>query len=152
MTNAYTRAYTEVLEILSHFSKEEYAKIPTKKIEFYRSNMDKKYNYKNIEFGFEIRNETMSQEFIKKVCSMILITLFRDYFASEKQKIALKKLLNQNQLKEEQEKIQKYDSNSMFKDKKNKTENMQLKQVSVTKYEESFFSKIFNKIKKIFNK
>ena len=40
----------------------------------------------------------------------------------------------------------------MFKDKKNKTENMQLKQVSVTKYEESFFSKIFNKIKKIFNK
>ena len=46
MTNAYTRAYTEVLEILSHFSKEEYAKIPTKKIEFYRSNMDKKYNYK----------------------------------------------------------------------------------------------------------
>ena len=45
MTNAYTRAYTEVLEILSHFSKEEYAKIPTKKIEFYRSNMDKKYNY-----------------------------------------------------------------------------------------------------------
>lgn len=29
-----------------------------------------KYNYKNIEFGFEIRNETMSQEFIKKVCSM----------------------------------------------------------------------------------
>ena len=39
MTNAYTRAYTEVLEILSHFSKEEYAKIPTKKIEFYRSNM-----------------------------------------------------------------------------------------------------------------
>ena len=66
--------------------------------------------------------------------------------------IALKKLLNQNQLKEEQEKIEKYDSNSMFKDKKNKTENMQLKQVSVTKYEESFFSKIFNKIKKIFNK
>ena len=138
MTNAYTRAYTEVLEILSHFSKEEYAKIPTKKIEFYRSNMDKKYNYK-------INPEV-------NLANAILITLFRDYFASEKQKIALKKLLNQNQLKEEQEKIQKYDSNSMFKDKKNKTENMQLKQVSVTKYEESFFSKIFNKIKKIFNK
>lgn len=146
MTNAYTRAYTEVLEILSHFSKEEYDKIPTKKIEFYRSNMDKKYNYK---INPEVN---LAEQEISKEANAILITLFRDYFASEKQKIALKKLLNQNQLKEEQEKIQKYDSNSMFKDEKNKTENMQLKQVSVTKYEESFFSKIFNKIKKIFNK
>ena len=146
MTNAYTRAYTEVLEILSHFSKEAYAKIPTKKIEFYMSNMDKKYNYK---INPEVN---LAEQEISKEANAILITLFRDYFASEKQKIALKKLLNQNQLKEEQEKIEKYDSNSMFKDKKNKTENMQLKQVSVTKYEESFFSKIFNKIKKIFNK
>ena len=108
--------------------------------------MDKKYNYK---INPEVN---LAEQEISKEANAILITLFRDYFASEKQKIALKKLLNQNQLKEEQEKIQKYDSNSMFKDEKNKTENMQLKQVSVTKYEESFFSKIFNKIKKIFNK
>lgn len=108
--------------------------------------MDKKYNYK---INPEVN---LAEQEISKEANAILITLFRDYFASEKQKIALKKLLNQNQLKEEQEKIQKYDSNSMFKDKKNKTENMQLKQVSLTKYEESFFSKIFNKIKKIFNK
>lgn len=108
--------------------------------------MDKKYNYK---INPEVN---LAEQEISKEANAILITLFRDYFASEKQKIALKKLLNQNQLKEEQEKIEKYDSNSMFKDKKNKTENMQLKQVSVTKYEESFFSKIFNKIKKIFNK
>lgn len=108
--------------------------------------MDKKYNYK---INPEVN---LAEQEISKEANAILITLFRDYFASEKQNIALKKLLNQNQLKEEQEKIEKYDSNSMFKDKKNKTENMQLKQVSVTKYEESFFSKIFNKIKKIFNK
>ena len=56
MTNAYTRAYTEVLEILSHFSKEEYAKIPTKKIEFYRSNMDKKYNYKRTKTGLKAQS------------------------------------------------------------------------------------------------
>ena len=28
MTNNYAKAYTEVLEILSHFSDEEYSKIP----------------------------------------------------------------------------------------------------------------------------
>lgn len=38
MTNTYARAYTEVLEILNHFSKEEYNKIPEEKISFYRNN------------------------------------------------------------------------------------------------------------------
>ena len=41
MTNNYAKAYTEVLEILSHFSDEEYSKIPIEKIEFYKNNMDK---------------------------------------------------------------------------------------------------------------
>ena len=45
MTNNYARAYTEVLEILSHFSDEEYSKIPIEKIEFYKKNMDKGYIY-----------------------------------------------------------------------------------------------------------
>ena len=40
MTNIYAKAYTEVLEILNHFSKEEYSKIPQEKIDFYKNNMD----------------------------------------------------------------------------------------------------------------
>ena len=35
MTNSYAKAYKEVLEILSHFSAEEYSKIPQEKINFY---------------------------------------------------------------------------------------------------------------------
>lgn len=35
MTNTYSNAYTEVLEILSHLSKEEYSKIPIDKINFF---------------------------------------------------------------------------------------------------------------------
>ena len=34
MTNTYARAYTEVIEILIHFSKEEYNKIPEEKNQF----------------------------------------------------------------------------------------------------------------------
>ena len=41
MTNSYAKAYTEVLEILSHFSAEEYSKIPQEKINFYKNNMKK---------------------------------------------------------------------------------------------------------------
>ena len=36
-TNLYAKAYTEVLEIISYFSKEEYSKIPSEKIEFYEN-------------------------------------------------------------------------------------------------------------------
>ena len=45
MINAYAKAYTEVLEILSYFSEEEYSKIPKEKLDFYRRNMDKEYIY-----------------------------------------------------------------------------------------------------------
>lgn len=34
MTNSYAKAYKEVLEILSHFSAEEYSKIPQEKLIF----------------------------------------------------------------------------------------------------------------------
>ena len=56
MTNiTYAKAYTEVLEIISHFPEEEYARIPVEKIEFYQKNMDKNYNFTiNPEIDFEI--------------------------------------------------------------------------------------------------
>ncbi len=46
--------------------------------------MDKKYNYK---INPEVN---LAEQEISKEANAILITLFRDYFASEKQKIALK--------------------------------------------------------------
>ena len=41
----YAKACTEVLEILSHFSEDDFSKIPEDKIEFLRQNSDKDYNY-----------------------------------------------------------------------------------------------------------
>ena len=35
MNNTYSKAYTEVLEIINHFSEEEYKKIPKEKIDFF---------------------------------------------------------------------------------------------------------------------
>ena len=50
----YARAYTEILEIISHFPPEEYNKIPSEKIDFFKDNMDKEYVFKidpNIDLG-----------------------------------------------------------------------------------------------------
>ena len=46
MISAYKKAYTEVIEIIKYFPNEEYAKIPLEKINYYKENMDKNYNFK----------------------------------------------------------------------------------------------------------
>lgn len=46
MNNLYAKAYTEVLEIINHFSEDEYKKIPKEKIDFYEKHKDRKYDFK----------------------------------------------------------------------------------------------------------
>lgn len=109
MIAQYKRAYTEVLEILSHLPEEEYCKIPKEKIDFYKKNIDKYYSY-------SIKpNLHLSKQYISIEANAILISLFRDYFATEKQKRILKSLLHQNQERLEQEKREIYSTDNIFK-------------------------------------
>ena len=108
MTNSYAKAYTEVLEILSHLSTEEYSKIPEEKINFYKSNMEKNYEY-SID-----PNIDLSEQHISKEANAILISIFRDYFANDRQRQTLNNLLNQNQEKHEKIKKGKYNSDNIF--------------------------------------
>lgn len=108
MIDTYAKAYTEVLEILKYFSVEEYSKIPQEKIDFYKNNRDKNYNY-NIN-----PNIDLSKQYISKEANAILISLFRDYFATENQKKMLNNLLNQNQEKIENIKREKYSLESIL--------------------------------------
>lgn len=109
MQNKYTKAYTEVLEILSYLPKDEYCKIPKEKIDFYKENMDKDYIY-HINSNLELSKQNISEE-----ANAILISLFRDYFATERQKRILKNLLNKNQEILEQSKRETYNVDNIFK-------------------------------------
>ena len=113
MNEKYAKAYTEVLEIISHFSEEEYNKIPSETIKFYEENKDKKYNYK-INPKIDLNKQYISRE-----AETLLVILFRDYFASPKQKDVLNNLLKQNQEKVEKERYEQYNPNDVFKNKKN---------------------------------
>ena len=143
MTDTYAKAYTEVLEILSHLSKEDFIKIPIEKIKFYKDNMDEEYNYK-INPKIDLSEQNISKE-----TNAILISLFRDYFATEKQKSILENLLRQNQLKQEKEKIEKYNSNIIFKNKNSEVEKVE-ETVGMTEYKESIFTKIKKWFKRTF--
>lgn len=138
----YAKAYTEVLEIIKYLQKDEYIKIPINILDHFKNNMDK--NYK-----FDINPEIdLLEQNISKESFAIIICLFTDYFATDKQKEILKNLLKRNQEKRDTELRKKYNQNDIFKNKKEKNENLQ-ESVALVEYKESMFIKIFNKILKI---
>lgn len=98
MSNAYSKAYVEVLEIISHFSEEDFKKIPKSEIDFYNENKDNEYEFK-INPNIDLNEQNISRE-----ANAILVALYRDYFATENQKQILEKLLKQNEQKEEEKK------------------------------------------------
>lgn len=86
----YKRAYTEVLEILSHIDESDYSKIPTKEITFFKEHEDKKYIYK-IDHRLPLERQNISRE-----ANAVLISLFLDYFVTPGQKKGLEAMLNNN--------------------------------------------------------
>ncbi len=143
MEEKYARAYTEVLEIISHFSDEEYSKIPEEKIRFFEDNKDENY-YFRIDPSIDLAEQNISKE-----ANAILVILFRDYYATEEQKVKLKEILEINQKIEDEAKREKYNPDEIFKNKRadaTVNENMQM-----VEYKESFFTKFKNFILKIFN-
>jgi len=148
MSDSYAKAYTEVLEIISHFSEDELKKIPQEEIDFYNEAKDKSYQFK-IDSNRDLDVQNISRE-----ANAILILLFREYFATEKQKQVLDDLLQQNEIKEENEKREKYNPDNIFKniEKKEKLkaeipENNS--DTALIEYKESFFTKFKNFIFRI---
>lgn len=137
----YSRAYTEVLEILKYLPKNEYEKIPKEKIEFFERNKDKSYNF-FIKPQIELEKQNISIE-----ANSIIITIFRDYFASELQKEKLKIILEQNENKYQEQLREKYNPDNIFKYKKQEIENKNANNLPVVKKEENYFIKFINYIK-----
>ena len=151
MISAYKKAYTEVIEIIKYFPKEEYDKIPLEKINYYKENMDKNYNFQ-INPNIELEKQNISKE-----ANAILVTLFYDYFATDRQKEVLNNLLKQNQQKLEIRKYEEYNPNNLFMQstiKQQNTETLQenQKETSLVEIKESFFTKFINFIKNIFKR
>ena len=145
VNSTYAKAYTEVLEIIKFFSKEDYNKIPNEKIEFYKKNMDTNYKF-TINPEIDLAKQNVSTE-----ANAIIVNLFRNYFATENQKAKIKEILDINQYKKEQENREKYNPDKLFKNKETKIETVE-NSVAMVEYKESFFTKIKNWFKQIFNK
>lgn len=141
----YSRAYTEVLEILSHFSKEDYSKIPDEEIEYFKNNMDKTY-----EFSIN-PEEDLSKQNISKEANAIIVNLFIKYYATEEQKNKINEILSLNQEKEEQLKREKYNPDNIFNNRKMNYNNdiVENDKLPMVIKKENFFVRFFNYIKSL---
>ena len=108
MNNSYAKSYTEVLEILKYIPKSDYEKIPKKEIEFYKNNCDKEYQFSINE------NLPLNEQNISKKTNAVLVSIFKNYIATEIQKEKLKVILKDNLYQDEQIKQKKYDVNNIF--------------------------------------
>ena len=93
----YANAYSEVLEILKHISKEDYNKVPKQKIELFETNANKDYV-----FTYN-PGKTLNEQNVSKTAKTIIAILFRDYWATEtqKEKIIAKEKCDRDVLEEQ---------------------------------------------------
>lgn len=145
MIDTYEKAYMEILEILKYLPKEEYNKIPKEKIEFYEKNKDKDYK-----FVFDI-NKSIDEQNVSRKTKVIIVSLFKDFFATELQKEKIKNILKINEATYQNELKVKYNPNNIFENKKieNVKENTDLHLIND---KENIFTRFFYKIKSIFIK
>ena len=145
MTNTYAKAYTEVLEIIKHFSDEEYSRIAREKIEYYERNRDKDYVFK-----LDPKIDLFEQKISRKA-NAIIVALYRDYFASEAEKQQMNRLLNINQHRLEEEKKERYNSEDLFEDEQeaDKQEEKQELALVIVK-NDSLYEKIVVFLKRVF--
>ena len=146
MSNAYSKAYVEVLEIISHFSEEDFKKIPKSEIDFYNENKDNEYEFK-INPNIDLNEQNISRE-----ANAILVALYRDYFATENQKQILEKLLKQNEQKEEEKIREKYNPDDIFKKDKEYSKIENNNEILPIEIEEKWYQKILDFFRGLFVK
>ncbi len=148
VTAEYSRAYSEVLEILKHLSIEDYKKIPDDRISFFRKNSSE-----NFKVSYD-PNLTLEEQNISPRAIAIIALLFRDYWSTpnQKQKILAKQKYDLQKIEEERQK--KYSSDNLF----TKTDASNFEPLTTTEtsmvfpQEQKWYQKFFNYVKNIFIK
>lgn len=147
----YSKAFTEVIEILKKISREDYEKIPLEIIEIMEDNMDKDYV---VCYNPEIPIE--EQDFSDEA-KIILAIFFRDYWATEEQKKKILLKEKQDEYLEELEKQKEFTddifNNSLRKKEYNRNEqSAKNTDLEVTTKKQNFLKKILVKITKLFSR
>jgi len=143
----YHRAFKEFREIINFFPKNEYNKIPKTFIDFIEENMDNNYEY-TVKHVDDFQNQEMLEE-----TRVLLSIVYRDFLASNEEKRQIIKSEQEDLLKDEKMKQEKYNVNTLFEKRKNekiKKQNEVLVEKELVVLKEKWYKKLLNKIRDFF--
>ena len=144
----YMNSLYQISEILKYITPTLKARIPKKIISYIESNKSKDYSWK-IDKTLPLEK----QELLPTTKELITV-LYKDYMCDDISRLKLNKVLNENQIKYENEVREKYNPDNIFKErnKSYETNKRTIENNEVVSYKESFLSKIINKLKSYFYK
>ena len=146
----FSKALVEVDEILNYLSEEDLLKIPEEVRNTIKENKDKEYFWKYDE------TKPLKEQDVGRDTIAFLSYLNMEYLLNEEQKKLMQEIHELNDKKLEEAKAEKYAAEDLFKTNKSQEEEPketeQEKEMSLVEYKESFFTKLINRIKKIFTK
>ena len=141
----YSKAYSEVLEVLRYIPKVDLVKIPKDEIMFYIKNMDNKHNYK---YNF---NKPFEDQKLMRLSKIIISNIDIKYLAKNKEELLENERKEILKLEEENRKI--YNTDNIFRNKylniqEEDTNNENNSLIVIEK--QGFFRKIIDKIRRLF--
>jgi hypothetical protein len=149
MGDNYPKAYKEVIEVLNYVPQESVEKIPQSMIETFKEKMDKDYN-----FIVDINKSFEEQDLLDET-KAIFANIFRDYWATPYQKERILEKEKYDRQKLENEKVQKYNPDDIFKKKQqireNETAENYDENLPMEVKKENLYRKIINFFKRFFH-
>ena len=148
MENNLSKAYSEVLEILSYMEQKYIDMIPKKLLDLFNAEKDK--NYK---ININPKIPLTEQKLQRKTLALLAMLNLHYWCESEEEKQELLKLYAENDKKKEEELREKYNPDNLFKKKEtNKSVENERNTALIEYKEENFFKKVLNKIMSLFRK
>lgn len=150
----YANAYTEVLDILKYISKEDYEKIPKRKIKVFEENSNKNYSFK-----YDV-DKTLEEQNVSEIAKMIIAILCRDYWTTNEQRYIIIKKQREARKEQERQIRERIEQNRQIKEDSLKVIDVSsdldldldyARGTNLEIYrEDNIFKRIISKIKEIF--
>lgn len=150
MTNNinYIKAYTEVNCLLEYLPQSYIEKLPKKLIELIKKQSNERFN-----INIDINRSLLDQNFSSKTKDLIAVIKY-NYWSTDEERKQLKNIFYENENRYQEELLEKYNPNNIFKRKEQKleiTESINT-DTQLVPYKENIFTRFLNKIKKLFGK
>lgn len=134
---------TEVYEIIKHLSSENFNKIPSNVINLIKENKDENYIWK-----YDV-TKSLTEQNISRDAVAVLSYINMEYLLNDKQREFIENLHKQNEERIEQIKREKYNSDTLFK---NKTKNINKDTALIEYPKEKWYKRLITRIYNLFKR